>query len=131
MAAYVRNVKPLIKKLKTLPQKVENKVCKKASRNAAKVQQKEAKQRFPKRTGDARAAIKVRAMKRKKGRIGANVIISTAEGSAGFYAKFVELGTENQEAQETIKEAAEATQEKAADMMTKELADGIEREAKK
>ncbi len=79
--------------LKAFPTKIANKAVRKGTRAGVKVIARTAKRFAPRRTGRLVRSIKVRAMKRRRGRIGAVVI--TGEGTFKgdtFYGGFLEFG---------------------------------------
>ena len=85
--------KALERKLKTLPTRVRNKVVRTALRDGAKIVQAETKSLAPVQTGLLKKSLKVRAMKRKKGRIGINVQMGAGDYKGEtFYGAFVEYG---------------------------------------
>lgn len=89
----LQGAKALDRKLKQLPAKAEAKVWRQGLRAGAKVIQAQAVADAPKKSGFLAKNIKVRAMKRKKGRIG--VLVQTSKGlyrGDDFYAAFQELG---------------------------------------
>ena len=80
--------KELTRKLKDIPDKTVNKGLRKGTRAGAKIVQAAAKGMVPQATGNLKRNIKVRAMKRKKGRVGARVTIPPD----AFYGTFQEKG---------------------------------------
>jgi HK97 gp10 family phage protein len=89
----VENWKAIDKKLKKLEKRTAKKVVTKELRNTAKVFQKESKTLAPVEKGDLKKSIKVKAMKRKKGRIGVNAIISEGDFKGDqYYGSFQEFG---------------------------------------
>lgn len=85
--------KKLQRKLKGLTPALQKKALRKALRAGAKIVAATARQMAPKRTGAVKRSIKVKAMKRSRGRLGVQVV--TGEGwfiGPEFYAAFVELG---------------------------------------
>lgn len=166
--------------LRELPKRVANKVVSKSLRAGAKVTQQATKAAAPVRTGLLKSSIKVRATKRKKGRIGIAVQIKGGDykGKA-FYGSFIEYGYRKGKRGRGLKRAQaqlarwigrdassskrggvlkrilrsegvvksdsrekvagkffmrgafESTVQQAADVIAKQMAAGIEREAKK
>jgi len=80
--------KRLIAKLSRLKRKDFSK----ATRAGQKIIQAGVREVVPVRTGMLKSAIKVRAMKRRKGQVGTLTIISFP-GGGKYYGSFVELGT--------------------------------------
>jgi HK97 gp10 family phage protein len=79
--------------LDELPKKIQNKILRTAMRNAAKVIAEETKAQAPVLSGVTRAAVKVRAAKRRKGSIGFTVQVGQGSYKGKtFYASFVEFG---------------------------------------
>jgi HK97 gp10 family phage protein len=89
----LRGVNGTIAGLRAFGKKFEGKAVRDAIRTGAKITQAKAKQLAPVQTGLLRKRIKVRAMKRKKGRIGITVTTSTKDYVGDtFYAPMVEYG---------------------------------------
>lgn len=85
--------KALERKLKTLPTRVRNKVVRTALREGAKIVQHATKELAPVRTGLLKKSIKVRAAKRKRGRIAINVQMGAGDYKGEtFYGAFIEYG---------------------------------------
>lgn len=89
----IQNVNRVIAELKALEPKVKNKICRQALRKAAKPVATVAKQLAPKKTGQLRKAIKVRAMKRSRRGVGIEVLTGKDffQGDQ-FYGAFQEFG---------------------------------------
>ena len=82
-----------LRKLRTLPKKVQGKIIRPALRAAAKIGQTEARRLAPIKGGLLRKNIRVRAAKRKRGRIG--VVFQNIGGDykgETYYAAFQEFG---------------------------------------
>lgn len=81
--------------LKGLPEKVQKKLSRQATRKAAKeIVLPDAKNRVPVNTGDLEDSLIVKAMKRSRGRFGHSV--QTKDGAYQgdqFYGAFIEFGT--------------------------------------
>lgn len=101
----VEGLPELIKALRLFENKVFNKGLKKAFRDGSKIIQKAVKDETPKgSSGLLKKAIKVRASKRKKNRIGVNVQIGQGSFKGeSFYGGFIEFGTKNSEGKAKIK----------------------------
>lgn len=86
--------KELVSALERLPVAIENKVLKFALKEAAKPILKSARANAPKDTGALKKAIKIRTMKRKKGRVGFTVgpFARDIPGGKAFYGYFQEKG---------------------------------------
>ena len=92
----VKGLDALLKQLKELPNVAQNKAARKGLRAAAKKFYPVAKGLVPVRTGQLKAAIKVRAGKKRRNRI--TMYVGPALGfmkGKTFYAGFVEWGTAN------------------------------------
>lgn len=92
-AIRLEGAKELYRKLRDLPAKFARKILSKALRAGAKVVQAAAKKLAPKLSGLLRRSIKVRATKRKKGRVG--FVVGTSAGDykgKSFYGAFLEWG---------------------------------------
>ncbi len=80
--------------LKAFPTKIANKAVRKGTRAGVKVIARTAKRFAPRRTGLLARSMKVRAMKRRRGRIGAVILTGKAGAFKGdtFYGAFQEFG---------------------------------------
>lgn len=130
MGMKVEGADKVIRKLKNLENKVQNKITRKALRAGAKVIQKAEKAKAPVDSGRLKRSIKVRAMKRKKGRIGVNVIMRASDFSGvKFYGNFVIFGFKRGEKQIPAnnypKEATEASGEEAKSSVVNEMSTSI------
>lgn len=105
MSVKVEGLPQLIKALTAFEKKVMNKGLKKCFRDGSKVIAKAVKDETPKgQSGFLRKAIKVRAAKRKKNRIGVNVQIGEGNFKGdSFYGGFVEFGTKTADGKVKIK----------------------------
>ena len=106
----------LDKALSRLPKNLANKGARKATREAAKIVQRDAVQLAPIDTGQLEASIKVRARKRSRrnrGTVGHSVMTGEHlfQGDQ-FYAGFQELGTEKMEANPFLRPALWGNQRK-------------------
>lgn len=91
----LRGEKGLLKALAELKTTGQKSAVKKAMRKAAKPIQKAAQQLAPKRTGQLRRSIKVRAMRRSRVRFGVRVVTSPGKNlftGKTFYGAFQEFG---------------------------------------
>lgn len=91
----VQGVTALRKQFDALPKKVQAKVARKAVREAAKVIQKDAKSRAPRRTGLLRKSIKVRRAKRKQSPFAVTDFVMPQDPGKSpfpFYWRFLEGG---------------------------------------
>ncbi len=123
--------KELDRKLRKLEPKIGKKVIKGALREAAKMILKVAKQKVPVDTGALKKDLKVRAMKRKKGRYG--VLIGTAAGwgkGKTFYGAYLEFGTSKRPAKPFLRPAFDETKEAVIRRLKRRLKVGIERAAR-
>jgi HK97 gp10 family phage protein len=84
----------LISAFEQLPEAIENRVLKYALREAAKPILQSARANAPRATGALKKSIKIRTMKRKKGRVGFTVGSSARDIPEGkeFYGYFQEKG---------------------------------------
>lgn len=144
----VEGVNEVLAALRQLPTRIENKVLRKAARNASKAVQEVAKGNVPEDTGALRKGIKVRAQKGKRGRIAFTVRTPTrAELAAGnprrtaeimgsrwYYPAAIEYGyTRNGVTvapNAFMRRAYESTRDSAARAMRNELIAGLERETR-
>ena len=85
----VDGLKQLNKKLKALGPKLEKKVVRQALRAGAKIILADAKRNVPVKSGALKKDVRIKTMKRKKGRVG--IIIQTGYGET-WYGRLIELG---------------------------------------
>jgi len=109
-----------------LPERVAARVLKNAVRAAARVIVKVAKQNAPKKTGDLKKAIAVKAGKVKDDTVFAYVVIKKEKAWYGF---LVEWGTKVFSARHFILNAFSSTKTSQLAALKKSLTDGIIREA--
>lgn len=105
-AIIITGVKEIDDKLHKFEGKVQKKALRKATRAAAKFVRDDAKALAPHDTGQLEASIKVKAIKRQRGKIGHAVM--TGEGlfkGETFYGGFVELGTQRMRADPYLRPA--------------------------
>ena len=126
----------LARKLHALPEKVERKVIRQAIRKGGQPILRDAKANANKLTGAMAKNIKLRAMKRKRGRIGVRIQtgtrlemgISADEGY--YYPAIVEFGDgATRRAFRFMRRALDSNQHASMTVMRDEIAKGIEREA--
>ena len=127
-AFWIKADRRLLTNLRTLGPKIAGKITRESARAAAKEVLAVLKPMLPKKTGATRKLARVRAMKRKKGRIGFNVLIANKGDSLDtFYAPFVDLGTTRIQARRNVRKAFEKSDEKAAETMREGIRRGISR----
>lgn len=83
---------------------------------------RKAKQSYP---GQLRDSLKIRSMKRKKGRIGYLVQSRSGDFKGDYYAAFVEYGTSNKPANGFIRAAFDTQKQTANDIIEREVTAGI------
>lgn len=140
----VSGVEQLIKRLHTLEEKVQKKVLNPALRAGAKLVAPEVRKNAPKgptrkvkgetvRGGALRRSIKVRAMKRKKYRVGINVMIGKGffKGKT-WYGGVIELGAPNRKikGQHFMRRAYESKREEVVQKVSNMILAGILAQAK-
>lgn len=104
----LKGVAETVGKLLTFPKKQATKAIRKGLRAGAKVMTAAVKAATPVRSGALRRAIKTRAMKRSRNKIGVRTTIG-AEGfykGKTFYGAFVEFGTKKMDARHFMEKAA-------------------------
>lgn len=142
-AVTISGAKELQKKLKGLPEKVANKIIRKALRSGAKIIERQAEINAPVLTGQLKKSIKVKSAKRrKKGEIGVSVITGKGDFKGDqFYASFLEFGFKRGKRElgddrqkvgpyKFMEPAFEAKKEEAARTIEQEMLSGIEAIAK-
>lgn len=136
--ATVTGDKALIRKLRGLPRAAENKVIRQSIRKGAKHMQISLKSDAPVKAGQMRRLLSVRAIKRKKGRIGSQVtfrnselLTSTSkEGRRYFYPAAVEYGHDGAEGLHWMREEFDQQELATQHIVLKDMKAGVEREAK-
>ena len=131
--------KALEQALRALPEKLETKVVRQALRKAAKPTLEQAKQNLQairvtgERTDRIRTGMKIRALKRKKGRLGVMVMTPTRqelgidETAASSIPAHIELGTRNSPARPFLRSALKATRQEVFAILRRDIQAGIER----
>lgn len=108
-------------------EKQRNKAALRATKQAISVAKK-SKQRYP---GQLRDSLKLRAMKRKKGRIG--YIVQSGKGDFRgdtYYAAFIEYGTSKMAAKAFMRPAFDTKHNEAESIIRRALIEGLAREGK-
>lgn len=144
----VQGAADLQRKLDGLDKKVRGKLERKGTRAGTKVFADDTKRRVPFESGLMKSAITVRALKRKKGRVGYRVTFNTTAKGRGtkairskrerggfytttkagktyFYPAIVEYGAENQPAQAPMRQAFDAKKGQALDKVISSIREGI------
>ncbi len=128
--------KEIRRKLESLDRKLQTKIIRQAVRVGAKGTLAAAKAAAPVDTGLMRKKLRIKAMKRKKGRIGVSIVAGKDDyqGKA-FYAPFIEFGHHlgNRdikdhpfiEGKHFINGAFDSTKNAASDAIQNEIAKGI------
>lgn len=140
--------KELIRKLNDLDTKVRGKLERKGTREGTKVFADDTRRRTPFRSGLMKSAITVRALKRKKGRVGYRVTFNTTAKGRGtkairskraaggfysvtksgkkyFYPAIVEYGAKNQEAQAPMRQAFDSKKDAALQKVIVSIREGV------
>lgn len=132
--SVVKGVKEVQRAFLELEPKVARKVVRQALRKAVKPIQAAAKADAPVKSGKLKKAIKVRAMRRKKGRIGVLAIIGKGDFQGEtWYGSVQEFGARKRRrirAKHFMKKAYESKKAQAAAIAEAEIGPGIEREAR-
>ena len=121
-AVVITGDKEIDKSLSQFEAKIQRKTLRKASKTAANLILRDAKTLVPHETGLLEASLKVRPVRKSRTRIGHSV--TTREGlfqGNEFYGGFVELGTENMEADPYLRPALYTNQEAAKLIYKNEL----------
>ncbi len=93
MKEIITGSKEMIQQLQQIDKKMANKISRDACRGAAKVIASAWKKDAPRKSGLTSRSVKVRAMKRKAGRVGVMAQIGAGDFKGEtFYSSFVELG---------------------------------------
>lgn len=98
MLIKISGLTGVLKKVSELDKGLQNKLLQKGFRAGSKIMQKEAVRLAPEDTGLTKSAIKVRAMKRKRGRIGISLTLGKKDFTGeSYYAAFTNFGTKDRE----------------------------------
>jgi len=121
----------LIGNLRELPKKARNKIARKALRKGQKIYTDEVKQNVAVLSGDYKRSIKTRAGKRSRKRISmeTRVDTDTFKGDKNYFGA-VEYGTSRMPPRGDWRRAADSKTKQVKNQLTKEISDGIEKEAK-
>ncbi len=125
MRVTVTGAKELDRKLRDLAPKLSKKIVRSSLRKAAKPVQARAKTIVPVRTGFLKKAIKVRAMRRSRVRMGVRATLEDRTFQDAFYGKWVELGKHDSPGQHFMKRAADLTFPQSLQILTDEIRRGI------
>jgi HK97 gp10 family phage protein len=138
---FITGIKRIDKKLKLLPQAVQKKIIRPAIREGLKLVKAEAAMRAAVDTGRMKKALKIVAYKKRKvGRIGMNLQISTSvpglvkhskSGKRAFYPAVEEYGARDHPPDPFMRPAFTGAGPSARDLTMQKILDGIEREAMK
>jgi len=138
-ALIITGVKPIDRKLKLLPPRLQKKVVRQAMRAGCKILADEVRAQAPVLSGLTKSAVKVRATKsRKRGTLGIEVQISgkvdgliktDSEGKGTFYPAVVQYGREGVPPNPFMSRAFESKGEAARQVTIEALRQGVEREA--
>lgn len=148
LSMKVDGIKPLLKKLKSFPAKIEKKILRQALRAGGKIFQQQAKANAPVKSGLTKRSLKVRSMKRSRTRVGIRVATSAKDYTGDtFYASFVEYGhklgrrpgrgSKNKDTRRTIegkhfiRSAYESKKDQALNVIKQQLRIGIAEENSK
>ncbi len=122
----------LIKALNDLPAKIEGKIVRTALRNGAKITLRRFKDTAHEVSGRMKRGAKIRAMKRKRGRIGVKIELRSADVSYGPFAELGHFqgprdaaGRKFVPGLNTLKDAFRDTEDIVEGNIRKEIFDGI------
>lgn len=130
----------VLAKLKRLPRKVQGKVLRRAMRDGMKIVQARVKVEAPVDKGVLRRNVKVRALKRKRGRIGIEVRVKPGpetkkisvsrkgKRKSVFYPAVVQFGRKGVPPDPFMTRAFSSSGETARDRTMQSILDGINRE---
>jgi HK97 gp10 family phage protein len=125
-----------MRSLQNIERKIARKVIKQSTRAAGKIVHARVKADAPVRSGALRKSIKLRALRRSRSAQGVRIItgdrktLGIAAGATGYYPAAIEYGTRRTPARPFIRPAFEITKGAASMTLRRELAEGIEREAR-
>ena len=126
------DIKDLVKELKALPQKVQDKVVEGAVRHAARPLVVEARRLVPVRTGNLKKSIGVTKSRQKKPHlIVFNVSPRTNGKYDGWYGLFVELGTRRAAPHPYLRPAFEAKAGECIEAFVKYMRKRLDKELAK
>ena len=133
-SVHIAGLESLGKSLRALPKKVEGKIVRTAMRNGTKLVADATKKAAPVDKGTLKKSFAVRALKRKKGRVGNRVTMKNVDKLVTitkktrvryFYPAVLEYGTEKRVAHPFMRPAFEQTAPKAENQIGKEIGEGI------
>ncbi len=134
----VTGIKAIDKKLRKLEAKVANQIVRRSMRESLGIVKAAVESNAPIDTGLMASAVKIRALKRSRKRIGMEVHIASktpglkvtsASGETVFYPAIVQYGKRGQPPNPFITRAYDAKGPKARDVAIKKIIQGVEREA--
>ena len=136
MRIIVTGVADIDRKLRRLPGVLGRKVLVRSMRNGMKIVKSEAETQVPVDSGLTKENIKLRALKRKRTRIGLEVRVGTAPGlvktsAAGkrtFYPAVVEYGAKGRQANPFMRRSYVAAGTPARDTTIHDIKVGLDRE---
>jgi HK97 gp10 family phage protein len=129
--------KALSDSLAALPENLERKVLQRALRNTGKFYLTLAKARAPKETGKLSAGLKLKPLKRRKGRVGVSIQTPTRAELGidpqrrGFYPAHQELGTRHLPPDPYLRGTLQTARNALLGVLRAEVDNGIERELTK
>lgn len=126
MDSWITGVEGLQAKLNLLKKSQAKAAIRKGCRAGAKIVQAKAQELAPVKTGQLRAAIKVRSIPRSKNWTGVSIRV---DNSNAFYFSFIEYGltTRKLEGRHFLKDAADQSKDEAISMAIETIKAEIER----
>lgn len=121
----------ILRRLNAIDAAAERKIVRQSLRNGARIVAKRAKELAPKRSGRLAKLIRVRAMRRKRGRIGYSVLLTSRDMGEDFYGGFVELGTKHFDGRAFLRDAFKQTLDVVEGVVRTGLWNGIRAAAEK
>lgn len=131
------NAPELVRALEALPDNLERKVLQRAMRDSASFLLPLARARAPKRTGATAHTLFVRAMPRRKGRVGYLLLTGTRADlgipadAPYYYPAAAEFGTRRQPPRPWLRPTLQGAREALLAVMRQSVDAGIEREMRK
>ena len=128
-AITIQGAVEISKALRKLPERIAKKVVRQSIREGLKPVKNAVRTEAPYLTGRTKKAVKIKAWKRKKWRIGASVRIGAGDYlGETYYAAFVQYGTVRRAADPFMTRAYEQTGDRAKAETMRLIREGTERE---
>lgn len=128
----ITGIKEIDKALSELEPKLAKKIIRKTLRDSAKIVREEVKQTAPFETGELKAAVKVKAGRRRRNSISVQVQIGEGDFKGQtYYASFLEYGTKDIEPLGFMRKALDNKEDEVREKAKASILQGLEKLANK